>query len=93
MTNTNSKSSDLRVNATTTIRFAEKQPKADIAESQATEKFGEIRSDEKSESGTGPERWNSDLRTICIDGLLGGRVQVAMSYETCGVLFLSSSSS
>jgi len=23
------------------------------------------------------------LRTICIDGLLGGRVQVTMSYETC----------
>jgi len=50
MTNTKNKGLDLRVNATTTIRFAEKQPKADIAESQATEKFGEIRSDEKSES-------------------------------------------
>jgi hypothetical protein len=60
MTNTKSKSLDLPVNATTTIRFAEKQPKADIAEFQATEKFGEIRSDEMSESWTGSERWNSD---------------------------------
>jgi hypothetical protein len=33
------------------------------------------------------------LRTICIEGLLGGQVQVLMSYETCYVLSLSSSSS
>jgi len=33
------------------------------------------------------------LRRICIDGLLGGQVQVMMSYETCCVLFLTSSSS
>jgi hypothetical protein len=60
MTNIKSKSSDLLVSATMTARFAEKQPKAGIAEPQATEKFGEIRSDEKSESWTGAERWNSD---------------------------------
>jgi hypothetical protein len=33
------------------------------------------------------------LRRMCIDGLLGGQVQVTMSYETCCVLFLSSASS
>jgi len=33
------------------------------------------------------------LRKICIEGLLGGQVQVLMPYETRYVLFLSSSSS
>jgi hypothetical protein len=68
MTNTKSKSSDLQVNATTKIRFAEKQPKADIVESRATEKFGEIQSDEKSESWAGSERWNSDREGSALVG-------------------------
>jgi hypothetical protein len=59
MTNIKSKISDLLVNAIMTIHSAEKQPKAGTAESQATEKSGEIQNDEKSESRTGLEQWNS----------------------------------
>jgi len=30
----------------------------------------------RAKAGLDQKRWNSDLRTICIDGLLGGQVQV-----------------